>query len=123
MSERRIKRCALRDVACMIRSFHYASHAVLFGQVSGVVPAGEDVTPLEAWADFWHAQVSAAYLAGYLGVPGTSALLPSSRQQLRLLLDVFLLEIGMREVIRELVNRPGWARIPVRGMLELLESE
>jgi maltose alpha-D-glucosyltransferase/alpha-amylase len=123
ISERRIKRCPLRDVASMIRSFHYASHAVLFGQVSGVVPPREDVAPLEGWADFWYLQVSSAYLAGYLAVPGTSALLPSSRQQLRLLLDVFLLEIGMQEVCRELTRRPGWVRVPVQGMLELLETE
>src|SRR6185369_1955857 len=37
LSERRIKRSALRDVAGMLRSFHYAPYAVVFGQASGVV--------------------------------------------------------------------------------------
>ena len=67
--------------------------------------------------------VGAAYLAGYLGVPGVNALLPSSREQLRMLLDAFLIEKGMREVRHELNERPAWLRIPVHGILELLDTE
>jgi maltose alpha-D-glucosyltransferase/alpha-amylase len=123
ISERRIKRCPLRDVASMLRSFFYASHAVLYGQVSGVVTPQADGGVLERWADFWYAWVGAAYLAGYLGVPGVNALLPSSRDQVRILLDVFLIEKGMREVRHELNERPAWLRIPVHGILELLDTE
>ncbi|HWQ55365.1 MAG TPA: maltose alpha-D-glucosyltransferase [Bryobacteraceae bacterium] len=123
LSERRLKRSPIRDVAGMMRSFHYASHAVLFGQVSGVVAHRTDAASLELWADFWYNWVSASFLAGYLGVPGTSALLPTSRQELRLLLDIFQIEKGLREMRYELTQRRDWLRIPVHGILELLGTE
>jgi len=123
ISERRIKRSPLLDVASMLRSLHYASHVVLLGPVSGVVAPRTDGAPLERWANFWYDWVSAAFLAGYLATPGVSALLPSSRPQLRLLLNVFLLDQGMRELRYELSERPDWLRLPVRGILELLDTE
>ena len=123
LSERRIKRSPLRDVASMLRSFHYASHAVLFGKVSGVISPGRDSATLENWGDFWYAWVSAAYLAGYLSVPGINALLPSSRPQLGLLLDLFLIDKGMRELRYEMNQRPDWLRIPVHGILHTLYTE
>ncbi len=123
LSERRIKRSPLRDVAAMILSFHYASHAVLFGKVSGVVGRLEDTAKLESWADYWTEWTTASFLAGYLAVPGTSALLPSSRPELRLLLDIFLVEKGLRELRYEFDHRREWLRIPVHGILELLEME
>jgi maltose alpha-D-glucosyltransferase/alpha-amylase len=46
LSERRIKRSALRDVATMLRSFHYVSHAALFGDVPGIVPSREAHPPV-----------------------------------------------------------------------------
>ena len=51
--ERRIKRSPLRDVASMLRSFHYLAHSALFGQVPGVVPRKEADAALQGWAEFW----------------------------------------------------------------------
>src|SRR3989475_5090040 len=66
LSVRRLKRSPLRDVAGMLRSFHYASYAALLGQTPGVRP--EDFATLEPWARFWYLAVSAAFLNGYLAV-------------------------------------------------------
>ena len=62
LSERRIKRSALRDVATMLRLFHYVSHAALFGDVPGIVPSREAHPQLERWARVWYHWVSAVYL-------------------------------------------------------------
>jgi maltose alpha-D-glucosyltransferase/alpha-amylase len=50
-------------------------------------------------------------------------LLNISGEQLRILLDAYLLERAMIEIVSDLQNRPEWARIPIVGMLEILGPE
>ncbi len=120
LSERRLKRSPLRDVAGMIRSFQYAGHAVLFGQVPGVTPQPDTQHRLEAWAAYWTAWVSAIYLNGYLDKAGRARFIPQDPQHLRTVLDAFLLEKAIYEVGYELNSRPDWVRIPIRGILSML---
>ena len=121
LSERRIKRSPLRDVAGMLRSFHYASNAALYGEVSGVVVRPEDIRPLMAWARFWRSWVSASFLGSYLEVTSHASFLPRTRDELHVLLDAFLVEKAIYELGYELNNRPAWVAIPIRGILQLLE--
>ena len=123
IGERRIKYSPLRDVAGMLRSFHYAAHAALYGQVPGIIPQKQSSAPLHRWAGFWYRWVGASYLHGYFSTPGVSQLLNISGEQLRILLDAYLLERGMIEVLSDLQNRPEWARIPIVGILEILGPE
>ncbi len=119
MSERRIKRSAVRDVASMIRSFHYVSHAVLYGHVPGIIPSG-DASQLERWAQYWYAWVSSVFLAEYLNAATGTGLVPESDEQCRILLDAYTLEKSLMEVQFELDHRPEWVRIPVHGILASL---
>ena len=48
----------------MLRSFHYAPHAVVRGQSQGSVIRSQDLGVLESGARFWHRCVSAAFLFG-----------------------------------------------------------
>jgi len=120
LSERRIKRSALRDVAGMLRSFHYAPYAVLFGQAPGVVIRAEDEPMLDTAATFWHHAVSNAFLRAYLATSAAAPHLPATREEIRVLLDAYRLEKALYEIVYELNNRPEWVRIPLRGVLELL---
>jgi maltose alpha-D-glucosyltransferase/alpha-amylase len=120
LSERRIKRSALRDVAGMLRSFHYAPYAVVYGQSEGSVIRPEDRDALEEGGRFWYRSVSASFLRAYLDESGAASHLPSDRAELGILLDAYLLEKALYEIIYELNNRPDWVRIPIRGALELL---
>jgi len=120
LSERRIKRGALRDVAGMLRSFSYAPYAVVYGQAAGSVIRAEDVGALEVGSRCWHRWVSAAFLRAYLDESGPASHLPSDRGELRVLLDAYLFEKALYEIVYELNNRPQWVRIPIRGVLELL---
>ncbi|HEY3082152.1 MAG TPA: maltose alpha-D-glucosyltransferase [Chloroflexota bacterium] len=122
LGERRIKRSPLRDVAGMIRSFHYASRALFTGQGPTASVRPEDVERLEPWARYWYGSVSAAFLRGYLAAAAAGRFLPSSREELTLLLDVFLLEKALYELGYELNNRPDWALLPLRGIRQLLED-
>jgi maltose alpha-D-glucosyltransferase/alpha-amylase len=119
MGERRIKRSPLRDIASMMRSFHYVSHAVLFDQVPGIVLSRDAFPQLERWAESWYTWVSAIFLKGYLERAGTAEFLPRSQEE-RAVLEAYALEKALIEVEYELTHRPNWVRIPVHGVLELL---
>ncbi|MBI4318462.1 MAG: maltose alpha-D-glucosyltransferase [Chloroflexi bacterium] len=121
LSERKIKRSPLRDVAGMLRSFHYAAHAAMFGQVPGVLVGAEDES-LEPWVRYWHVWVSATFLEAYLAEAAGAPFIPKTREELQVLLNVFLLEKAVYELGYELNNRPAWARIPLKGILEMMEA-
>ncbi len=121
ITERRIKRSALRDVAGMLRSFHYAAHAALLcRQENGVPPEG--FAGLEHWAEFWQRWVSSEFLKIYLQEAAGGRFIPSSRDELRILLRALLLEKAVYELSYELNNRPDWVGIPLRGIRQLLED-
>jgi maltose alpha-D-glucosyltransferase/alpha-amylase len=122
LSERRIKRSALRDVAGMLRSFHYAPHAVLLGQAPGTVVRPEDVAAMEVAAGYWHRWVSAIFLKHYLETAAGARFLPRTPAELQILLRALLLEKACYEIVYELNNRPKWVGIPLRGALQLLDE-
>ena len=119
LSIRRMKRSPLYDVAGMLRSFHYAAYAALLGQSARVRP--EDLPTLDPWARFWYTWVSVTFLRKYLEVIAPASLLPSTPEQLRILLDAFLLEKALYELAYELNSRPDWVKVPLQGILQLIE--
>ncbi len=121
LSERRIKRSGLRDVAGMLRSFHYAPYAVLFGAAPGSYVREEDRAVLETGARFWHRWVSAAFLRSYLAESAKGTHLPKDPAVVDVLLNAYLIEKALYEIVYELNTRPEWVKIPVRGLLDLLE--
>ena len=48
--------------------------------------------------------------------------MPPEAGDLQILLDVFLMEKAIYEMRYELNNRPDWVRIPLAGILRLLEA-
>jgi trehalose synthase-fused probable maltokinase len=120
LSERRIKRSPLRDVAGMIRSFHYAGYAVLMGQAEGVSIRREDAQVLELGARIWYLWAGAIFLRSYLDTAAAGKFLPATSEELQVLLDAYLLEKALYETVYELNSRPDWVRIPIRGILDLL---
>ncbi|TAN35031.1 maltose alpha-D-glucosyltransferase [bacterium] len=114
--ERRLKRLALRDVAGMLRSFHYASQAALRSEQI----AAERLPRLQQWARFWVDCTSAAFLKSYLAAAGTASFVPQAADDLDLQLTTMLLEKALYELRYELNMRPDWVRIPMRGILDLV---
>jgi maltose alpha-D-glucosyltransferase/alpha-amylase len=120
LGERRIKRSPLQDVAGMLRSFHYAAYTALARHTEDPVP--QNPAFLEPWILFWYQWVAATYLQAYLSIEGPAGILPPEGPQLRVLLDVLMLEKALYELRYELNNRPDWVKIPIQGILQLLEA-
>ncbi len=118
ISERTLKRSPLRDVAGMLRSFDYATvSALLAGPVRP-----EDVAVLEPYARYWYYWVAVGFLKAYLETVEPAALVPQRPEEQGILLDLLLLDKALYEVAYELNNRPDWVRIPLRGILDIIEA-
>jgi maltose alpha-D-glucosyltransferase/alpha-amylase len=119
ITERRIKRSPLRDVAGMLRSFAYAAQSKLKG--NGLAP--ENKGQLKVWARFWSIWAAVHYLKGYFQVAGKSPLMPKTQEEIRMMLDTYMLEKTVYEVAYELNNRPDWVDIPIMGILDILQPD
>ena len=119
VSERRIKASPLRDVAGMIRSFHYAAYKATIGEGSAhiVLHAGPAIAE---WARFWSDWVSASLLRSYLDTARPGNFLPPKVEQLETLLTAYLLERALKELRYELKYRPSLVDVPLEGLLQLL---
>jgi len=118
LSERKLKRSALRDVAAMMRSFQYAAYSALWQPAM----RKEDVPFLERWADLWYRQINSAFLQSYLQTTAGAAFVPENSDDLQILLEAYLLDKAVYEIGYELNNRPTWAIIPIRGIKHILKS-
>jgi maltose alpha-D-glucosyltransferase/alpha-amylase len=123
LSERRIKRSCLRDVAGMVRSFHYAAWAGLYQQLQRGSLEEENLPTFEPWARLWYLAVSSAYLRAYFKTMGNSDILPQSEEELLVMLSAYLLNKAVYEIGYELNNRPAWLPLPLQGILQLMEAE
>ena len=122
VSERLIKRSPLRDVAGMLRSFHYAAMTALqVTETRGWLQA-DNRAILASWADYWFKWIGSIYLKEYLGVAGAGGFLPPGIEEKRLLLESYLLEKAVYELGYELNNRPDWVKIPIAGILHVMNS-
>jgi maltose alpha-D-glucosyltransferase/alpha-amylase len=117
LAVRRAKQCALKDVAGMLRSFGYAAYA---GLMNYTARHPEDVTRLEPWAQLWERSAGAEFLRAYRGAAQGADFLPPKDADFRKLLNVFLLDKALYEVLYELNSRPPWVRIPLMGIISLL---
>ncbi|HYG19032.1 MAG TPA: maltose alpha-D-glucosyltransferase [Ohtaekwangia sp.] len=118
-SERRLKRCALRDVAGMIRSFHYAAYGSLFLD-NQIRP--EDFGKLTPFVDQWYHYISGFFMTAYLEAVEGTTLVPADAADLEILIRTFLLEKAIYELNYELNNRPDWVIIPLRGIRSIMQQ-
>ena len=119
LEERRRKQCPLKDVAGMLRSFSYAAW---FALDRAVQQKPENAGSLRAWGELWQNSVCSAFLASYREfISLQSGLLPEPAQA-ESLLQLYLLEKALYELVYELNNRPNWVRVPLAGILSVLRG-
>ena len=115
LAERRRKRSPLRDVAGMLRSFHYAAHSALGA-------FAEHRAVLEPHAGRWHERARRAFLDAWTATTVGAPFVPAKRAEFARLLDAFHLEKALYEIAYELNNRPAWLSIPLRGTMRILRG-
>jgi maltose alpha-D-glucosyltransferase / alpha-amylase len=126
LAERRRKQSPLKDVAGMLRSFSYAAFAGLKKHLEqhpdSTEPAKAD--RLNGWAKAWQNAAAGEFLRAYRETIGAKHgatkqdLLPGTEETQKLL-DAYLLEKALYELLYELNNRPAWLHIPIAGILSL----
>jgi len=118
-SERRLKRSALRDVAGMLRSLHYAAYGSLYLD-NQVRP--EDVKKLLPFVEQWYHYMSGFFMQGYFETVKDNSIIPQQKEDLETLIQTFLLQKAVYELNYELNNRPGWVMVPLRGIKAIMNS-
>lgn len=118
LEERRAKVCPLKDVGGMLRSFNYATHAVLKQRREA---SSTDVALMTEW----EGAVRASFLEGYRSVakPGEAVFLPSTWEEALQVIRVYELDKALYELRYELRNRPTWLAIPLQGIRSLTREQ
>jgi maltose alpha-D-glucosyltransferase/alpha-amylase len=114
--ERRIKHTVLKDVAGMVRSFHYAVYATLLQNEKF---KDLDTKQLALWAETWYLCARGFYLDSYFDTISTTELIPKDSKSTEILLKAFLMEKAIYELCYEANNRPTWLMIPLNGVMKL----
>ena len=123
LEERRLKRSPFRDVAGMLRSFHYAAFTALNARIERNMLGEREEQQLSAWAQIWHRWVSAKYLKQYLETAsGKTFIEETPRVHIESLLNAYRLEKAIYELSYELNNRPDWVNIPLKGILNIIDE-
>ena len=116
LAERRAKQSPLRDVAGMLRSFSYAAYSALD---SYLLRHPGTIKSLEPWAQLWQNAVSTEFLNAWRTTIASNPRLAAQPLQAQSMLNAYLLEKALYELLYELNNRPAWVRIPIAGILAL----
>jgi len=114
LEDRRRPSSPLKDVAGMLRSFHYAS---------AVARTERDEYALEDLAAAWEMRNRQAFLRGYMKAAGDGGILPSDPESVAAVLAAFELEKAVYELGYERSHRPDWTHIPLAALRRLTERD
>lgn len=119
ITERKIKHSPLKDVAGMIRSYHYAVSAKLFNSAETDTL---DPDYLQRVSDRWFYLIRDTFLDAYLDVFGAPHPLFKNNSEINFLLLIYLLEKAVYELGYEISYRPSWVKIPLKGIIDVVRE-
>lgn len=115
--ERRETSSPLRDVAGMLRSFHYAAQVALRERNDEA-----EIAELAPLADAWEQRNRDAFLAGYLPPAVEAGLVAEDATSWLTVLAAFELDKAVYEIAYEMAHRPEWVGIPLSAIRRILEA-
>jgi maltokinase len=110
LAERRLPSSPLRDVAGMLRSFHYAAMVALGDR--------DEIALARAWEE----RNRQAFLHGYLAEAKKGSVLPADQASISAILRAFELQKSVYELGYERAHRPDWVAIPGDALGRLTEG-
>ncbi len=113
ITERRVKRSPLRDVAGLMRSLQYAISSFARTLLHEEPPQ---------WLWWWYQEAVQALWYAYQRQVEPIRLLPGDEIDCRRLLRAHVLDKALYELFYELNQRPDWAGIPLEGILSLMKA-
>jgi maltose alpha-D-glucosyltransferase/alpha-amylase len=126
ISERRVKRSPLYDLATLARSLHQATWSALHGLATPRVRSPglirvEDRAVLEPWAGAWYQGVFREVDSAYRSTLIPSPLLPREDAERQTLLEIYTLERALRDVVEQLAQ-PERVFVPLLAVAVFLDS-
>lgn len=118
-SQRRLRRSPAKDIANLMRSISYACGLVYEDLAAGL--REETADQLADWLRTANRYLSAEFLTAYRKATDGTRLLPEDETDLEVLLDTFRIEKALQELRYDLNYRTNQVKVPLRGLLELLE--
>jgi len=117
LNNRRHKRTPIKDVANMLHSIHASVQTALR------LPDHRfaDLPVLERWARFWNFWVSVDFVKSYLETAAPGGFLPKTREELRILLEFYLVSRGLSALRWQLLTNPAGALVPLQALLRLID--
>ncbi len=115
--DRKVKQPPLKDVAGMLRSFHYAVYSNIFEAEKNNPTKKARIQ--EAGQLFYHC-ITSIFLNAYIKTAMENSLDIGYQSEINYVLRYHLLEKAIYELGYELNSRPAWAIIPLKGIMDLL---
>ncbi len=119
ITDRKIKHSPLKDVAGMIRSYHYAISAKMFNDPE---TAKLDPIRVQTAADRWYKLIQQTYMERYLETFGKPHPLFKNNNEINFLMLIYLLEKAVYELGYEISYRPDWVKIPLKGIVNVIRE-
>jgi maltose alpha-D-glucosyltransferase/alpha-amylase len=119
ISERRLKRTPFKDVAGMVRSFHYVAYGQL---LLSKKYKNEHMPYLEECAQQWFHYISQSFLSSYFKTTKGQVFIPKEEKEKQILLRSYILEKAIYELGYEMNARPHWLGIPLKGVLYAMKE-
>ncbi|MGF1603015.1 MAG: maltose alpha-D-glucosyltransferase [Thermosynechococcaceae cyanobacterium] len=121
LSERRMKRSPLSDIASMLESFYSSSHVALNHELDSGIISPEQLPLMEKWSSFCAQWSGVAFLQTYLPAAKAGKYLPKSMAELQLLLNFYRLEKLISVLDYELKYHPEQVKHPLSRLEALLK--
>jgi maltose alpha-D-glucosyltransferase / alpha-amylase len=119
LTARKLKHCPFKDVAGMLRSFHYA---IYMGQLENQSKFPESDEILRPWLEAWYEIVHHTFVESYIETAKNASFMPKEEREINDLLSVYTIEKAIYEADYEFNNRPDWLHIPLNGLKKILDE-